>query len=60
MIFEPEEYSRACEMIRQENRTLLMEFNAWMRARKLSERTVGLHFSNVAFFIDCFLFTNSR
>ena len=55
MIFEPEEYSRACEMIRQENRTLLMEFNAWMRARKLSARTAGMHFSNVAFFIDRFL-----
>jgi FtsZ-binding cell division protein ZapB len=55
MIFDREEYERACEMIRKENQTLLMEFNAWMEARKLSERTAGMHFSNAAFFIQHFL-----
>lgn len=55
MIFSHEEYERACELIRKENQDLLKEFYAWMRTRKLSERTAGMHFSNAAFYIQEFL-----
>ncbi|MDA1278342.1 MAG: recombinase [Verrucomicrobia bacterium] len=52
---EFEQYERSCEEIRVENAALLKEFAAWVRGQGVSERTVWMHLSNAAFYIQEFL-----
>jgi len=50
-----EQHEQACNEIRKENAVLLTEFADWMRQQGVSERTVGMHLSNAAFYIQEFL-----
>jgi len=52
---EFEQYERSCEEIRVENAALLIEFIGWMRQQGISIRTVGMYFSNAAFYVQEFL-----
>jgi hypothetical protein len=52
---EYECHEQACAEIRKENAALLKEFAGWMRQQGVSERTVGMHLSNAAFYIQEFL-----
>ena len=50
-----EEYERACEERRAENEGYLNEFEEWLIAAGLSDKTIQRHLSNVDFFINTYL-----
>ena len=50
-----EEYDRPCEERRAENDGYLDEFEAWLEAAGLSDKTIQRHMRNVDFFINTYL-----
>lgn len=50
-----EEYEQACEKRRAENERYLGEFEEWLIAAGLSDKTIQRHLSNVDFFINTYL-----
>ncbi len=50
-----EEYERACEERRAENEGYLVEFEEWLMAAGLSDKTIQRHISNIDFFINTYL-----
>ena len=50
-----EQFKRACGQIKRENTALLKKFATWMHKQGASERTVGTHLSNAAFYIQEYL-----
>jgi site-specific recombinase XerD len=48
-------YEEDCKMIRNDNEKLLHEFEAWLNASGLSEKTINNHLSNIDFYINEFL-----
>ena len=52
---ELEAEEQAFQQIRKENAVMLKEFAGWMRNQGASERTVGTHLPNAAFYIQEFL-----
>ncbi|MFH1323435.1 MAG: recombinase [Methanobacteriota archaeon] len=50
-----EQYEKDCKRIRKENGNLLKDFKKWLSDKKLSEKTIYKHVSNVDFYIDDFL-----
>lgn len=56
---EYEEYERKCSSIREENMTLLDNFESWIRSKGLSEATAQKHRENIDFYINEFLLYES-
>ena len=50
-----EQYEVDCEKIRKINDKLLKDFEAWLKASKLKEKTISNHIENVDFYINEFL-----
>ena len=50
-----EKYEQDCKKIREANEGLLDEFEAWLEASGLSEKTIDNHFENIAFYLNEFL-----
>lgn len=50
-----EAYERACEKRRTENDAYLDEFEAWLDAAGLSDKTISRHIRNVDFFLNTYL-----
>ncbi len=48
-------YEEACDQIREENETLLAEFEGWLQAQNLATKTIRQHTENVDFYINEFL-----
>lgn len=58
-MIEYEEYERKCSSIREENMTLLDNFESWIRSKGLSEATAQKHRENIDFYINEFLLYES-
>jgi hypothetical protein len=54
-MFDYDEYEKEVESIREENLKLLEEFQTWLEAKGLTEKTIYRHISNVDFYINNFL-----
>ena len=50
-----EKYEKECKRIREENKKLLSDFEAWLSGKGLSTKTIDKHTSNVDFYINTFL-----
>jgi len=50
-----EHYEEDCKKIRQSNACLLSDFEAWLKASGLSEKTINKHVSNIDFYINDYL-----
>ncbi|MBR3318085.1 MAG: hypothetical protein IKG21_09755 [Atopobiaceae bacterium] len=50
-----EDYERACDERRAENEEYLNEFEEWLKAAGLSDKTIQRHIHNVDFFINAYL-----
>lgn len=50
-----EQYEKDCKKIREENESLLNDFEKWLSDKKLSKKTIDKHVSNVDFYINDFL-----
>ncbi len=50
-----EQYEVDCEKIRKINEKLLQNFETWLKASKLKEKTISNHIENVDFYINEFL-----
>ena len=50
-----EKYEAECKKIKKANEVLLDEFEAWLEASGLSEKTIDNHFENVAFYLNEYL-----
>ena len=48
-------YEEACERIRHQNARLLSDFEVWLAARGLSEKTISSHIQNVDLYVNHFL-----
>lgn len=55
MIFDYEEYEKACEKIRKENEKYIDLFENGLTSSGLSEKTIIRHLRNVDFYINTFL-----
>ena len=49
------DYDQESQAIRAENSEVLEAFESWLRAKKLTERTVEKHSGNIDFYINHFL-----
>ena len=56
---EYEEYERECSKIREENMTLLENFESWITSMGISEPTAKKHRENIDFYINEFLLYES-
>ena len=56
---EYEECERKCSSIREENTTLLDNFESWIRSKGLTEATAKKHRENIDFYINEFLLYES-
>jgi site-specific recombinase XerD len=54
-----DQYEADCEKLRGLNKYVLQEFQGWLQAKKLSEKTIKSHLSNVDFFINEYLLYES-
>jgi len=52
---EYQKYERACKRIEKNNAKLLEQFDQWLSAKGLSEKTVRRHVENADFYINAFL-----
>lgn len=43
---------RECTTIREENRLLLRDFESWLQAKGLGDKTIATHRDNIAFYIN--------
>jgi intergrase/recombinase len=50
-----QKYEAECRVIRKVNKVLLDEFEGWLKASALSEKTISDHLSNIEFFINDYL-----
>jgi|GEM_PF-254133 len=50
-----EKYKHDCDRIRQANKRLLDNFEAWLSSAGLSEKTIRTHLSNIDFYINEYL-----
>jgi len=50
-----EKYEKDCKKIRKENVRILTDFEKWLSDKKMSEKTINKHCSNVDFYINDFL-----
>ena len=50
-----EQYEADCKKIRKTNNKILHDFEAWLKALKLKEKTIRKHTQNVDFYINEFL-----
>ncbi|WP_028581531.1 hypothetical protein [Desulfogranum japonicum] len=50
-----EKYEKDCKKIRKANERLLSEFEDWLKASELSEKTIDNHFFNIDFYINEYL-----
>lgn len=50
-----EKYEANCKKIRKSNSKLLRDFEAWLKASKLKDKTIRNHVGNVDFYINEFL-----
>ena len=55
MTDEHEQYEQAGQALREENASLLEEFDSWLRTKGLSDRTVKRHCDKIDFYINEFL-----
>ena len=53
--FDYEAYEKACEVRRQENEKYLAEFEQWLMASGISNKTIQNHKSNVEFYLNTYL-----
>ncbi len=49
------QYEQACQQIKKDNKALLKRFSAWLKASKLSAKTIDNHISNVDFYVNEYL-----
>ncbi len=54
-----DQYETDCEIQRGLNKQVLDQFKDWLQAKKLSEKTIKNHLSNVDFFINEYLLYES-
>ncbi len=54
-----DQYEADCESLRGVNKEVLKQFKGWLQAKKLSEKTIKTHLSNVDFFINEYLLYES-
>ena len=52
---EYEKYEADCKAIRKANKRLLNEFEAWLKASALSEKTIKQHLLNIDFYVNEYL-----
>ena len=52
---EYDAYESNCEIIREYNKGLLVEFEAWLNSAGLSKKTISDHLSNIDFYINEYL-----
>ena len=50
-----EQYEADCKKIRKTNNKILHDFETWLKASKLKEKTIRKHIENVDFYINDFL-----
>ena len=50
-----EEFEGKCKTIRQNNLKILEGFDAWLKAKRLTDQTIREHMNNIDFFINHFL-----
>ena len=50
-----EKYKNECNKIRADNKKLLNDFRCWLQNKKLVDKTINNHISNVNFYINEFL-----
>lgn len=50
-----ERYEEACKKVREENQGYLDEFESWLAAKGLKDKTIKEHLSNVGFYINEYL-----
>jgi hypothetical protein len=48
-------YEKACKEIRKENKKLLEQFAEWLKQKKITDKTISKHVSNINFYINEFL-----
>ena len=48
-------YEKQCKKIKKANKQLLRDFEEWLKASNLSEKTIANHSSNIDFYINEFL-----
>ena len=47
-----QKYEDDCKAIRKVNKRLLNEFEAWLKASAVSEKTIKQHLSNIDFYVN--------
>ena len=50
-----EKYEDDCKMIREANKLLLSDFEAWLISSGLSQKTIDNHLSNIDFYVNEYL-----
>ena len=50
-----EKYEADCKKIRKNNKKLLSDFGAWLKASGLKDKTIRNHVDNISFYINEFL-----
>ena len=50
-----EKYDEECKRIRKENKKLISDFKTWLFTKRLSQKTIDNHTSNMDFYINEFL-----
>ena len=58
-MFDYDEYEKKVESVREENQKLLDQFQTWLKAKGLTEKTIYRHIFNVEFYINNFLLYES-
>jgi hypothetical protein len=53
--YDYEKYQAECKNIRKKNKKVLSDFNKWLKASKLKDKTIENHVNNVDFYINEFL-----
>ncbi|MCP4339699.1 MAG: recombinase [Desulfobulbaceae bacterium] len=54
-----EQYEAECEKRKEENHTFLIGFTRYLENKKISQKTIDKHVSNIDFFINVFLLYES-
>ena len=50
-----EKYENECKKIRKANKSLLNEFEVWLKSSGLSDKTINNHLSNIDFYVNEYL-----
>ena len=50
-----EDYEEEIKKIKKKNKKYISEFTKWLKEKKLTDKTINKHLSNVSFYIDVFL-----